>query len=134
MKLSQIGVPGLLLDIVNGFLNDRSMVVRYRGETSNRKQLPGGGPQGTLLGLLLFLVLINSCCNFERNLSVGNQITQPSKKFIPSTFCAKYVDEVSIAGSFNIKQTLVEDHSLVRPIGFPAIHCVTYLSLYIFEV
>ena len=35
------------------------MVVRYKGEVSEPRELPGGGPQGTLLGLLLFLVLIN---------------------------------------------------------------------------
>ena len=35
------------------------MVVRYKGQTSSVKNLPGGGPQGALLGLFLFLVLIN---------------------------------------------------------------------------
>ena len=51
-----MGVPGWLLNIVMGFLKDRDMVVRYRGETTEAKQQPGGGPQGTLLGLLLFLI------------------------------------------------------------------------------
>ena len=54
-----MGVPSWLLKIVIAFLEDRSMIVRYKGEESNPKQLPGGGPQGTLLGLLLFIVLIN---------------------------------------------------------------------------
>ena len=54
-KLSDMGVPGWLLNLVMGFLTDREMFVRYKGETSNCKPLPGGGPQGTLLGLLLFL-------------------------------------------------------------------------------
>jgi hypothetical protein len=35
------------------------MVVKYKEEYSNMKQLPGGGPQGALLGLFLFLILIN---------------------------------------------------------------------------
>ena len=51
-----MGVPGWLLNIVMGFLIDRVMVVKYKGTTSDRKPLPGGGPQGTLLGLFLFLV------------------------------------------------------------------------------
>ena len=58
-KLSNMGVPAWLLRIVMAFLSDRTMVVRFRGATSSLKRLPGGGPQGTLLGLLLFIVLIN---------------------------------------------------------------------------
>jgi hypothetical protein len=53
-KLSDMGVPGWLLNFVMGFLSDRVMLVRYKGETTSSKPLPGGGPQGTLLGLLLF--------------------------------------------------------------------------------
>ena len=58
-KLSDMNVPGWLLKIVVAFLTNRKMVVRYQGATSGIKSLPGGGLQGTLLGLLLFLVLIN---------------------------------------------------------------------------
>jgi hypothetical protein len=54
-KLSDMGVPGWLLNVVMGFLTNRVMVVRYKGETTEQKPLPGGGPQGTLLGLLLFV-------------------------------------------------------------------------------
>ena len=57
-KLSDMGVPGWLLKIVMAFLHERSMVVRYKGKQSTSKSLPGGGPQGTLLGLLIFLVLM----------------------------------------------------------------------------
>ena len=57
-KLSDMGVPGWLLNIVMGFLSDCVMVLKFKGETSNAKSLPGGGPQGTLLGLLLFLILL----------------------------------------------------------------------------
>ena len=57
-KLSHMGVPGWLLKIVIAFLTDRKMTVRYKGKQSSVKSLPGGGPQGTLLGLLLFIVLM----------------------------------------------------------------------------
>ena len=58
--LSEMGVPGWVLKIVIGFLTDRELLVRYKGKTSSRKSLPGGGPQGTRLGLFLFLILINA--------------------------------------------------------------------------
>ena len=53
-KLSDMGTPSWLLKIMIAFLKDRLMVVRYKVETSSMKQLPGGGPQGALLGLFLF--------------------------------------------------------------------------------
>ena len=58
-KLLDMGVPGWLLKIVMAFLTDRRILVRYKGKQSGIKFLPGGGPQGTLLGLLLFIILIN---------------------------------------------------------------------------
>ena len=57
LKLSDMGVPGCLLKVVIAFLKDRQMLVNYKGKQSSIKSLPGGGPQGTLLALLLFIVL-----------------------------------------------------------------------------
>ena len=67
-KLSDMGVPGWLLKIVMSFLSDRKMVVLFKGVKSNVKKMPGGGPQGTLLALLLFLVLVNDL-GFEGQLN-----------------------------------------------------------------
>ena len=47
--LSDLGVPGWLLQVVIGFLENRVLQVSYRGEVAGRKNLPGGGPQGTIL-------------------------------------------------------------------------------------
>ena len=58
-KLSDMGVPGWLLKIVIAFLENREMVVNYKGKQSSIKSLPGGGPQGTLLTLQLFIILID---------------------------------------------------------------------------
>ena len=106
-KLSDMGVPGWLLQIVMGFLTEREMVVRYKGETTDTKPLPGGGPQGTLLGLLLFLVLINLCGFDDQLTNVGRTIPQPKKKFCPKTLHTKFVDDMTIAESFNLNETLL---------------------------
>ena len=37
------------------------MIVRHKGHASKVYELPGGGAQGTNLGILNFLVYINSC-------------------------------------------------------------------------
>ena len=72
-KLSDMGVPGWLLKIVIAFLKDRKMQVNYRGGRSSIKNLPGGGPQGTLLALLLFIVLINDL-GFEGQVNNAGEI------------------------------------------------------------
>ena len=118
-KLSDMGVPGWLLNLVMGFLTDRVMVVRYKGETTEAKSLPGGGPQGTLLGLLLFLILIN-LCSAEDHPNIGETITNPKKKFIPSRFHVKYVDDLTIAGAFNIQESVVENSDRPLPDNFHA--------------
>ena len=84
-KLSDMGVPGWLLNIVMGFLADRVMVVRHKGETTEAKPLPGGGPQGTLLGLLLFLILINQCGFEDQTTKIGKTITNAKQKFANPT-------------------------------------------------
>ena len=66
-KLSDMGVPAWLLRIVMAFLTDRRMLVRYKGKESGIKPLPGGGPQGTMLGLLLFIVLISDFSSVGQN-------------------------------------------------------------------
>ena len=43
-KLSDMGVPGWLLNLVMGFLSDRELVVRYKATQTDHKPLPGGGP------------------------------------------------------------------------------------------
>ena len=73
-------VPGWLLKIVMGFLTEREMILKYKGGCSTKKSLPGGSPQGTRLGLLLFLILINAVGyeNLEKNM--GGKITENWKK------------------------------------------------------
>ena len=57
-KLCDLGTPGWLLKLVVAFLTNRKMKVKYKGAFSSLFSLPGGGPQGSLLGLFLFLVLL----------------------------------------------------------------------------
>ena len=50
--------PSWLLKLVMAFLENRRMILEYKGCESEEETLPGGGPAGTKLGLFLFLVLI----------------------------------------------------------------------------
>ena len=114
--LSDMGVPGWLLNIVIAFLEDRELILRYGGISSKRKRMPGGGPQGTKLGLFLFLILINAAGypDLERNL--GQLITRKVGKRVPMVKThMKYVDDLSLAQSVNLKECLIPNTKPIRP-------------------
>ena len=114
-KLSDMGVPGWLLKVVMAFLSNRKMVLRYKGEVSSLKDLPGGGPQGTLLGLLLFLVYINEA-GFENQLNnTGDLLTSRRNMKVANTIHLKYVDDLTLAESINLSHKLVETPTSRRP-------------------
>ena len=119
-KLSDMGVPAWLLKLVMAFLSDRSMVVRYKGATSSPKNLPGGGPQGTLLGLLLFLVLINDAGFKEQTNNVGEMITERRNFKAANEIHLKYVDDLTIAESIKLKDSCVTVPDRPQPDMFHA--------------
>ena len=105
-KLNDMGVPGWLLHLVMAFLTDRTMIVRYNGKKSSSKSLPGGGPQGTLLGLLLFLVLINDLGFDNQKNNTGELITRRNNLKAANVLHLKYVDDKTLAESINLKKNL----------------------------
>ena len=98
-----------------GYLTERELIVRYQGRQSGSKRLPGGSPQGTRLGLFLFLLLINYAGYEELTRNIGENITAKMNKRKPmSNIHLKFVDDISLAESFNIK-----DYIIPNPDPFP---------------
>ena len=92
--LCDLGVPGWLLRIVASFLEDRELLLKYRGHTASSKKLPGGGPQGTVLGMFLFIVLINLIGFTNQEKEIGKMITKPLSKRKPMpSIHLKFIDE-----------------------------------------
>jgi hypothetical protein len=121
--LSKMGVPGWLLRIVIAFLSDRELIVKYKNGQSGRKYLPGGSPQGTRLGMFLFLILINFAgLNFEEmEDNIGKLVTKPLPKRRPmEKIHMKYVDDLSLAVSINLKDNLVPNPEVnpQRPLSY----------------
>ena len=106
-KLSDMGVPSWLLKVVMAFLSDRRMVVRYKGKLSSLKYLPGGGPQGTLLGLLLFLVLINDAGFEGQTNNAGELLTSKRNMKVVNNIHLKYVDDMTLAEAIDLSDKLV---------------------------
>ena len=114
-------MPGWLLNIVKGFLENRTLTVKYKGVKSEAKKMPGGGPQGTLLGLFLFLVLINDAGFPELNRDFGERITRAitkRKQIDPKHW--KYVDDLTLAEAIDLK-TMLEKYTknvLEKPLTY----------------
>ena len=119
--LSDMGVPGWLLSLVMAFLEDRSMILRFKGSCSSSKPLPGGGPQGTILGLFLFLILINSAGFDDIQTNIGEVITKVNTRRKPLKVThEKYVDDLTILEAIDIKKQVQLDPNPnpTRPVPF----------------
>ena len=55
----EIGVRPSIIPILVSYLSGRKMKVRFNGEESETLSLIGGGPQGTLIGQIMYLVQTN---------------------------------------------------------------------------
>ena len=58
-KFIKLGVRSSLIPLLISYLSGRQMRVRLNGELSSCLDLTGGGPQGTLLGLIEYLAQSN---------------------------------------------------------------------------
>ena len=88
------------------FLEDRRMILRYKGCNSEEENLTGGGPQGTKLGLYMFLILINAAGFKENEICTrfGEAVTNPKRKPIKNAQ-QKYIDDMTQCVSMNLKET-----------------------------
>ena len=103
-----MGAPSWLLKIVISFLQDRSMIIWYKGALSCPVSLPDGGPQGTLLRLLLFIVLIDDLGFGDQHENIPGEVIT-CKKILKeiNKILLKYEDDFLIAESINLSNQLV---------------------------
>ena len=103
--LYDMKTPPWLLNIIFSYLSNRSMILSYNGEKSTRKLLPGGGPQGAILGGLIFIVKYNGA--FLRP-PIPRIIGGPASK--SKSEKVKFVDDGTVAVSITMKSSLVQDN------------------------
>ena len=101
------------------FLEDRHLQIKYKGAMSSLRRMPGGGPQGTILGMFIFIILIDPI-EFTSNFNWGNQInTKLCKRKPIDNIHLKYVDDLTLAEAINLKlNTFQDDDNLNFPPNF----------------
>ena len=115
--LSDMKVPGWLLLILISYLTDRKMVLKYRGVLSGLRLLPGSSPQGTVLGVIIFIIIFNGA-------ALRPEIPRPSWPFLskkhndPSEIKMKFIDDLSIAVKVDLEAHLEADPGRQKPLTF----------------
>ena len=96
-----MGVRPALIPVLVSYLSDREMQVRYNDKYSSTHKLPGGGPQGTLVGLIEYFVQSND----------NADCVDPELRF-------KYADDLAVLelvllgswlSEYNFKQQVASD-------------------------
>ena len=115
--LFDMKVPGWLLLILISYLTDRKMNLKFRGVLSALRSLPGSSPQGTVLGVILFIIYFNGA-------ALRPTIPRPSWPFFsrkrndPAAVKMKFVDDLSIAVKVHLQDDIVDDIGRQRPHTF----------------
>ena len=72
------GVRHSLIPMIISYLQDRTMVVKWHGETSTVRKLNGGGPQGAIFGIWEYLAQSNNsadCFDLDRRFKFVDDLT-----------------------------------------------------------
>ena len=120
------------------------MVSRFNGAVSSRQHLCGGGPQGSLLIVLLFCVQVNKagnpCPRIDANVRLpdGHFGPLPKPNFISDikmchntekTMKKIYIDDLSILDSINLRNSLLPiSPTFIGPMNYHE-GCQKYLPL-----
>ena len=64
-KLSTYGIRGVSLSLLSDYLRNRTQYVHIQNQKSSNTFIEYGVPQGSILGLLLFLIYINDIAYFK---------------------------------------------------------------------
>ena len=95
-KLATMDVQQILVNWVRSFLTNRKQRVKLNGFVSDWQAVNGGVPQGTVLGPILFLVMVNNLLNGWKDTWKYVDDTSASETVMPQSNSALQllVDEV----------------------------------------
>ena len=118
--LIALKVPQWLLRLILSYLQNRKMILRFRNCSSDPKDLPRGCPQGTLIGVILYILYINPIGypgeitlqvndimkNYWTHLESIPELFPSSKTLPPTLHSTKYMDDATIQEAVDLKTAL----------------------------
>ena len=130
--LTYLKVPMWLLRLVMSYLEHRKMILRFRGCSSSPKDMPGGMPQGTLLGVILYILYINPVgFPAEATIKISNDlhnywnildripdIPKNDETLPPSLQAVKFMDDATIQERINLITHLASSIDRSGPLPF----------------
>ena len=90
-KFIHMNLRPCLVPLLASYLQNRKMIVKFRDAKSSKRDMPGGGPQGTLLGVIEYLVSSND----------STDCVDPLDRF-------KYVDDATVLEMIQLAGLLTE--------------------------
>ena len=100
-KFIKMGVRPALIPILASYLTDRQMQVKHNNTYSSTHKLPGGGPQGTLVGLIEYFIQSNDnadCVDADLRF-----------KYVDDLTVLELVMLTSLLSEYNFKQHVASD-------------------------
>ena len=138
--LSDLNIPICALRLIISYLTDRTLCIRYHGAVSSDRCMPGGGPQGTLLIVLLFILQVNHAgypCSIPATLPVGVAGPEPNPDTVRNpeachstgtTENKKFVDDLTLLEAVKLKGNLVPKVPIIGPPNYHERHGLEYPS------
>ena len=134
--LSDLNVPPCALRLVTSYLTGRRMCVRFNGAQSDDQYIPGGGPQGGLLTVILFDLQVNLAgnpCPLPCTLQPGEAGPdlgplqagpRPPCHMKERLLKKKFVDDLSLLEAIPLT-LLVPAPSIIGPANLHEVPCLT---------
>ena len=123
-------VPSWLIRLLVSYLENRRIVLKFRGCRSSGRVMKGSSPQGTLIGVILYILYINPIAfPGEITLQVHHLVTEYWKKLdaVPDIIpteetleeqlnTAKYMDDASVQEVVDLKTSLATNRDRSGPL------------------
>ena len=113
LRLSRGVRPSLIPTLVS-YLSGRKMKVRFNGTYSTNHSLPGGGAQGTLLGVLQYLIQSNdnaNCVNESMRYKFVDDLTILELVLL-SQWLSEYNFKQHVASDIGIEENFISPENL----------------------
>ena len=107
------------MKILFSYLSERSVIVQVNGASAKPQLLPAGGPQGTVLGVIIFIVKFNGALGRP---SIPRLFQRPFvQRYSPNKgdyVTVKYIDDATGACAINLKSLIPDPKVRDQPLTY----------------